>query len=335
MRLHQLRKKHSHFAAKLMFIHTPLTDHCWENPKVSKVLSLSATSIEAWSYFVFPSLPSNSPNMSKAHTEWMERHQMVSSSHLIGTSHSQETSSTNSSFTCKSCHFAKDTLPWESDIKPEKGHKRRLRTRKSSLPSGSSLLPRKGVTWSLPMDMMVPFYPLHVGWTEGSVSSFIGGRVISVIWSFIFIEQGLTTTAMVHIFCFELILLMEVRFGTQGSSNHPSLFFSPFGLNICEITQMMSRTEHFPFMQEGWILQNEKWSSLKISKVHPLKPATQKKHTPKWRRKTIFQFFGVCFHVDFHIPAFHFVASSWPLAVLEDRPAWNGTGLNTPVTVWN
>lgn len=149
-------------------------------PKVSKVLSPSATSIEAWSYFVFPSLPSNSPNMSKAHTEWMERHQILSSSgHLIGTSHVHKKHlQLTHHLHANNVHFAKDTLPWESDIKPEKGHKRRLRTRKSSLPSGSSLLPRKGVTWSLPMDGMVPFYPLHVGWTEGSFSSSIGGSVI-------------------------------------------------------------------------------------------------------------------------------------------------------------
>lgn len=95
-------------------------------PKVSKVLSLSATSIEAWSYFVFPSLPSNSPNMSKAYTEWMERHQMVSSSHLIGTSHSQETSSTNSSFTCKSCSFRQGYTPLRIWYKTWKGTQKEI-----------------------------------------------------------------------------------------------------------------------------------------------------------------------------------------------------------------
>ena len=134
---------------------------------------------------------------------------------------------------------------------------------------------------------------------------------------------------MVHIFCFELILLMEVRFGTQGSSNHPSLFFSPFGLNICEITQMISCTEHVS-VYARW-LDVAEWEMEFTQNIQGTPPKTSnlKKHTPKWRRKIIFQtklpFLLGC--VFMRISTFQ-PSISWlpadPWQYWRIAPAWNG-----------
>lgn len=152
-----------------------------------------------------------------------------------------------------------------------------------------------------------------------------------MIWSFIFIEQGLTTTAMVHIFCFELILLMEVRFGTHGSSNHPSLFFSPFGLNICEITQMISCTEHFSVYARG--LDVAEWEMEFTQNIQGTPPKTSnrpKKTTPlnedgKSSSKPNFHFFGGVFSCGFPHSSLPFRGFQLTLGSIGGSPSmkWN------------